>query len=90
MESMEVKVGGRLALACGGCGELILFLGRERHWYDPGDDGRPRSFPCGGCGQQLTLADRVVGAGDRAFDGRYTDARGMTARLIRVLKNTMR
>jgi hypothetical protein len=56
----KVKVSGRLALACGGCGEIILFLGRERDWYEPGSDGRPKSFLCSGCGQQLTLANRVV------------------------------
>jgi hypothetical protein len=56
----EVAVSGRLALACGGCGELIVFLGREQDWYEAGEDGRPRSFPCGGCGTSLTLADRVL------------------------------
>ena len=56
----KVEVCGRLALACGGCGELILFLGRERDWYEPGADDRPRSILCSGCGAQLTLADRVV------------------------------
>ncbi len=61
-KTTKVKVSGRLALACGGCGELILFLRRERDWYEASDDGRPRSFPCGGCGAQLTLANRVVGA----------------------------
>ena len=58
----EARVGGRLALACGSCGEIILFLGRERDWYEAGDDGRARSFSCGGCAARLTLADRVVGA----------------------------
>ena len=61
-KTTKVKVSGRLALACGGCGELILFLGRERDWYEAGDDGGPRSFPCGGCGAWLTLANRVIGA----------------------------
>ena len=61
-KTTKVKVSGRLALACGGCGELILFLGRERDWYEADDDGRPRSFPCGGCSAQLTLANRVMGA----------------------------
>jgi hypothetical protein len=60
MRVTEVEVSGRLALACGGCGEVILFVGRERDWYEPGSDGRPRRFPCGGCGALLTLADRVV------------------------------
>lgn len=60
MDITRVEVSGRLALACGGCGEIILFLGRERDWYEPGADGRPRSFLCSGCGQQLTLANRVV------------------------------
>lgn len=65
MGTTEVKVGGRLALACSGCGKIILFLGRERDWYEAGDDGRPRHFPCGGCGARLTLASRVVGAPTR-------------------------
>ena len=56
----KVKVCGRLGLACSRCGELILFLGRERDWYEPGANGRPRSILCSGCGAQLTLADRVV------------------------------
>jgi len=60
MRITEVEVSGRLALACGGCGEVILFVGRERDWYEPGPDGRPRRFACGGCGALLTLADRVV------------------------------
>lgn len=61
MDITKVEVCGRLALACGGCGEIILFLGRERDWYEPGTDDRPRSILCSGCGQQLTLANRVVG-----------------------------
>ena len=65
-KTTKVWVSGRLALACGGCGEIILFLGRERDWYEAGDDGRPRNFPCGGCGAQLTLANRVVEAGARS------------------------
>jgi hypothetical protein len=60
MDITKVKVSGRLALACGGCGEIILFLGRECDWYEPGADGRPRSYLCSGCGAQLTLANRVV------------------------------
>jgi hypothetical protein len=60
MDITRVEVSGRLALACGGCGEIILFLGRERDWYEPSSDGRPRSLTCSGCGAQLTLADRVV------------------------------
>ena len=66
MGTTEVRVGGRLALACGRCGELILFLGRERDWYETGDDGRPRSFTCGGCGARVTLANRVVEGGARS------------------------
>jgi hypothetical protein len=62
MDITKVEVCGRLALACGGCGEIILFLGRERDWYEPGADGCPRSFMCSGCGAQLTLANRVVEA----------------------------
>jgi hypothetical protein len=62
MGKTRVEVCGRLALACGGCGEIILFLGRERDWYEPGADGRPRSFMCSGCGGQLTLTNRVVEA----------------------------
>jgi hypothetical protein len=60
MRISEVEVSGRLALVCSGCGEVILFVGRERDWYVPGADGRPRRFVCGGCGGLLTLADRVV------------------------------
>ena len=60
MDITRVKVAGRLALACGGCGEIILFLGCELDWYEPSSDGRPRSLTCSGCGQQLTLANRVV------------------------------
>ena len=61
----EAGASGRLALACGRCGEIVLLLGRERGWYEPGVSGGPRGFPCGGCGAQLTLADRVVGYGAR-------------------------
>jgi hypothetical protein len=32
MNITKVEVCGSLALACGGCGEIILFLGRERDW----------------------------------------------------------
>ena len=62
MGATQVEVFGRLALTCGGCGEAILFLGRERGWYEAGADGRPRSFMCGECGERLTLADRVMEA----------------------------
>lgn len=62
----EAERSGRLALASGGCAEIVLLLGRDRDWYEAGGDGRPRGFPCGGCGARLTLADRsVVGAGAR-------------------------
>ena len=61
----DAETSGRLALACGGCGEIVLLLGRDRGWYEPGVSGGPRGFPCGGCGVRLTLADRVVGAGAR-------------------------
>jgi hypothetical protein len=64
-KTTKVRVSGRLALVCGGCGEIILFLGRDRDWYEAGG-GRPRSFPCGGCGARLTLANHVVGAGARS------------------------
>lgn len=64
MRITEVEVSGRLALACGGCGELILFLGRESDWFEAGNNGRPRIFPCSGCGRDLTLASRVVASGD--------------------------
>ncbi|HET7479255.1 MAG TPA: hypothetical protein VFJ72_07035 [Rubrobacteraceae bacterium] len=69
MRITEVKVSGRLALACGGCGELILFLGRESDWFETGEDGRPRIFPCGGCGRDLTLASRVVASGTGSASG---------------------
>jgi hypothetical protein len=45
MDITKVEVCGRLALACGECGEIILFLGRERDWYEPGADGCPRKVP---------------------------------------------
>jgi hypothetical protein len=61
----KAELRGPLALACRRCGEIIVFLGRERDWFESGADGRPRSFVCSGCGGQLTLADRVVGAGAR-------------------------
>lgn len=63
MRITEMEVSGRLALACGGCGELILFLGRQSDWFEAGEDGGPRIFPCGGCGRELTLASRVVSSG---------------------------
>jgi hypothetical protein len=66
MRITEVEVSGRLELACVGCGEIMLLLGRERDWYESGADGRPRSFPCSGCGGRLTLANRVVGAAFRS------------------------
>jgi hypothetical protein len=62
----SVEVSGRLALACSGCGEIILLLGRERDWYESGADGRPRSFACSGCGTHLTLANRVIRSGARS------------------------
>jgi hypothetical protein len=62
----RVEARGRLALACRGCAEIILLLGRERDWYESGADGRPRSFVCSGCGAPLTLADRVLGSGARS------------------------
>jgi hypothetical protein len=62
----SIEVSGRLALACRGCGEIIIFLGLERDWYESDADGRPRSFVCSGCGTHLTLADRVVGPGARS------------------------
>ena len=62
----KVGITGRLSLACCGCGEIILFLGRERDWYESGTDSRPRSFVCSGCGAHLTLADRVIGPGARS------------------------
>jgi transposase len=61
----RVEVSGRLALACSGCGEIIVLLGLERNWYESDADGRSRSFVCSGCGTHLTLADRVVGSGAR-------------------------
>jgi hypothetical protein len=45
----KVEVRERLALACGGCEEIILVLGPEQECYDPGADDRPRSYLCGGC-----------------------------------------
>jgi hypothetical protein len=56
----EVEVSGRLALACGGCGEIVLLLGRQQDWYGLVTEGRPRNFVCSGCGAQLSLADRVM------------------------------
>jgi hypothetical protein len=71
----RVEVCGRLALACAGCGEIILFLGRERDWYEPGAEGRPKCFMCGGCGAQLTLANRVVEAPRKLRNSGGWDAR---------------
>jgi hypothetical protein len=62
MDITKIELCGCLALACGGCGEIILILGRERDWYEPGADCCPRSFMCSGCGGQLTLDNRVVEA----------------------------
>jgi len=56
----KVEVSGHPALACGGCGEIILFLGRERDWYEPDANGRLRNFLCSGCGAELTLANQTV------------------------------
>jgi hypothetical protein len=67
MGMTKVEVSGRLALACRGCGGIIVLPGRERDCYESDADGRPRSFACGGCGARLTLADRVVGSGSRTF-----------------------
>ncbi len=58
----KAEVSGSQALARGGCGEVILFLGRERDWYEAGADGRPRSFVCGGCDERLTLFESIVEA----------------------------
>ena len=57
----KVEISRRLALACDGCGEIVLLLGSDREWYEPGGNGGLRGFPCGGCGARLTLADRVLG-----------------------------
>jgi hypothetical protein len=62
----RVEVSGRLALACCGCGEIIVFMWCESDWFEPDADGRLRSFVCSGCSGRLTLADRVVGAGARS------------------------
>ena len=51
----ELEASGRVVLACRGCGERLLLLGREDDWYG---EGRP-AFRCAGCGEELTLADRV-------------------------------
>jgi hypothetical protein len=66
MGMTRVEVSGRLALACCGCGEIIVFMGCESDRFEPDADGRLRSFVCSGCGGLLTLADRVVGAGARS------------------------
>ena len=57
----DAETSGRLALGCGGCGEIALLLGRDQGWYEPDANGGPRGFPCGGCGARLILADRVLG-----------------------------
>jgi hypothetical protein len=64
-KTAKAELLGRLALACGGCGEIVLLLGRKRGWCEPGASGDPRGFPCGGCGVRPILANRVVGADAR-------------------------
>ena len=54
--SREFEASGRLVLACRGCDERVVLLGREDDWYR---EGR-LSFRCSGCGERVTLADRVV------------------------------
>jgi hypothetical protein len=58
VDTIRVEACALLAPACGVFGEIILFLGRERNWYEPAADGSPRSFLCSGCGVQLTLANQ--------------------------------
>lgn len=52
----ELESSGRIVLACRGCGERVVLLGREDDWYG---DGYP-AFRCSGCGERVTLADRSV------------------------------
>ncbi len=56
--------GGYVLLACRGCAERVVLLGREDGWRE---EGRP-TFACGGCGRVLTFADRV-GAVPRRSSG---------------------
>ena len=51
----ELEASGRVPLACRGCAERVVLLGREDDWRE---EGRP-TFACGGCGTVLTFADRV-------------------------------
>jgi hypothetical protein len=51
----EFEASGRVLLACRGCAERVVLLGRED---DRREEGRP-TFACCGCGRVLTFADSV-------------------------------
>ena len=61
----ELEASGRVVLACRGCGERLLLLGREDDWYG---EGR-LAFRCAGCGGEVRFADR-------AGKGAYPDRAG--------------
>ncbi len=52
----EIEASGRVVLACRGCGERLLLLGREDDWAG---EGR-LAFRCAGCGGQVALGDDRV------------------------------
>ena len=52
----EVEASGRVVLACPGCGERVVLLGRPGDWYRQGGV----RLGCE-CGREVTLADRIVG-----------------------------
>ena len=67
----EFEASRRILLACRGCAERLVLLGREIDWREEGRS----TFTCCGCGTVLTFADRV-GTGRPGPSG---SARGMGA-----------
>ncbi len=55
MQITEIE-SSELTLACTGCADSVVLLGRKEDWYS---EGRT-NFTCSGCGEHLTLAQRIV------------------------------